>query len=110
MMPRVLRILLTVTLIATGPAAPASDREHEWEDDDHAYDRARRAVERGEVLPIAQLLELLQDRVSGEVVGIEFTREHGRWMYEFRIVDEGGYLLEVYVDAQTGELLSVEED
>lgn len=105
---RILRTLLAVTLLASVHTAPASD--HEWEDDDHAYDRARRALERGEVLPIAQLLERLQTRVPGEVVGVEFTREHGRWVYEFRVVDEDGYLLEVYVDAQTGEILTMEED
>jgi uncharacterized membrane protein YkoI len=110
MIADVLRAWIAVTLLVTSHAASASDDEHEWEDDDHAYDRARRAVERGEALPIAQLLERLQARVPGELVGVDFTREHGRWVYEFRVVDDGGYLLEIEMDAQTGRILSMEED
>jgi len=110
MISAALRTGLAVTLLAASHAAMASDDEHEWEDDDHAYDRARRAVERGEALPIAQLLERLRPRMPGELVGVEFTREHGRWVYEFRIIDDGGYLLEMHVDAQTGRIMSLEED
>jgi uncharacterized membrane protein YkoI len=41
---------------------------------------------------------------------VELEREHGRWVYEFKIVDAGGRLLEVYVDARTGALLPAGED
>ena len=88
----------------------SSDDERLWEDDDHAYDRARRALDRGETLPMAELLERLKTRVPGEVVGVEFEREDGKWVYEFKVIDSRGRLLEVYVDAQTGEVLSMEED
>ncbi len=88
----------------------SSEDERHWEDENHAYDRARRAVDRGEALPIEKLLERLQAQVPGEVIGIEFERKHGRWMYEFKVIDGRGRLLEVYVDAHTGELLSMEED
>jgi uncharacterized membrane protein YkoI len=52
----------------------------------------------------------LKIQIPGEVVGVEFEREHGRWVYEFKIIDSGGRLLEVYVDAKTGTVLSTEED
>lgn len=106
----VLKTGLIVALLTASHFASTGDHEYQWEDDDHAYDRARRAVDRGEALPIAELLERLKTRVPGEVVGIEFTREHGRWVYEFKIVDDSGLLLEVYVDAKTGKILSMEED
>ena len=100
-----------VVMLATGsPVAVSSEYERQWEDDDRTYDRARRAVDRGEALPIAKLLERLRTQVPGEVVGVEFEREHGRWVYEFKVVDSKGRLLEVYVDAKTGEVLSMEED
>lgn len=101
---------LAVALLAMSHAASGSGHEREWEDDDRSYDRARRAVERGEALPIAQLLEYLQASVPGEVVGIGFEREHDRWVYEFRVLDAYGRLLEVYVDARTGAILSMEDD
>jgi len=101
---------LAVTLMTASHVALTGDDERRWEDDDHAYDRARRAVEHGEARPIEELLERLKTQVPGEVVGVEFEREHGRWVYEFKIIDSGGRLLEVYVDAQTGTILSMEED
>lgn len=101
---------LAVTFVMTSPIALSSGHERQWEDDDHAYDRARRAVDEGEALPIAELLEQLKTEIPGEVVGVAFEREHGRWVYEFKIIDSEGHLLEVYVDAQSGAILSMEED
>ena len=113
-MKHLLMALLLVIGLAglAGLRDPAlgDDYEREWQDDDHAYDRARRAVDRGETLPIAELLKRLKTQIPGEVVGIEFEREHGRWMYEFKIIDDSGRLLEVYMDAQTGAVLSMEAD
>lgn len=99
-----------VILTGGSNAVISSDTVRHWEDDDHAYDRARRAVELGESLPIVELLERLKTRVPGEVVGVEFEHEDGKWVYEFKVIDASGRLLEVYVDARTGEVLSMEED
>jgi len=108
-----IRIALTtgfaVVLMTASHVALTSDYERQWEDDDHAYDRARRAVDHGEARPIAELLERLKTQVPGEVIGVEFEREHGRWVYEFKIIDSEGRLLEVYVEAQTGTVLSMEK-
>jgi uncharacterized membrane protein YkoI len=104
-------ISLVIGLLAglAGAADSAWGDSHgrEWEDEGHAYDRARRAVSRGEILPIAQLLEQLHTRFPGEVVAVELEDEDGREVYEFKIVDETGRLIEVYVNAATGEVLSV---
>jgi len=78
--------------------------------DDHSYDRARRAVSRGEVLPIEKILEHVRAQVPGQILEIEFDQENGRWVYEFKIIDDEGRLLEAYFDAQSGKLLSAEED
>jgi uncharacterized membrane protein YkoI len=98
-------------MLATGSnVALSSDSERQWEDDDYTHDRARRAVDRGESLPVAELLERLKTQVPGEVVGFEFEREDGKWVYEFKVINDRGRLLEVYVDAETGAVLSMEED
>jgi uncharacterized membrane protein YkoI len=76
--------------------------------DDH--DRARRAFEQGEVLPLAEILARVRGELGGEVVGVSFEREHGRWVYEFKVIGAGGRLVEVYVDAATAEVLQREED
>lgn len=114
MKPLLTRFALTMaiagSLMSASHVVLSGDYERHWEDDDHAYDRARRAVDDGEARPIAELLEGLKTQVPGEVVGVEFEREHGKWVYEFKIIDSTGRLLEVYVDAQTGKILSMEED
>ena len=97
-------------LISGSNLTLGSDDGSQWADDDHVYDRARRAVANGETLPVAELLKLLQIQVAGEVVDMEFGQEHGRWVYEFKLIDSGGRLREVYVDAQTGTVLSMEDD
>ena len=37
------------------------------------------------------------------------STKHGRWLYEFRVVDSKGRLFEVYVDARSGEIDEVKE-
>ena len=106
----ILVALPVVTLVTVGSEAFADEYERQWEDDDYAYDRARRAVGRGEALQISEVLERLKTQVPGEVVGIEFEREHGKWIYEFKVIDNNGRLVEVYVDAHTGKVLSMEEE
>lgn len=84
--------------------------ENRWEHGNQAYDHARQAVETGEILPMSQLLERLESHITGDVVGVEFQQEDGVWVYEFKVIDTRGRLLEVYLNPQSGELLSVEED
>ncbi|AHF05034.1 peptidase [Marichromatium purpuratum 984] len=79
-------------------------------DDVADHDRARRALERGEVRPIGEILRAVSARVPGEVVGMEFEREHDGWRYEFKLIAPDGRLLEVEVDAATARILEVEED
>lgn len=105
-----LGIGVAVSVVTLSDSAYSDGYEHDWEDDDYAYDRARRALSRGEILPMAQLLERLYAQVPGEVVGVELEREHGRWVYEFKIIDTKGRLLEVYADGKTGDVLSIEDD
>jgi len=77
-------------------------------DDDH--DEARRAVEQGRARPLAEILNRIQPRLGGKVIGVELEREHERYIYELKVVTSGGELREVYVDAMTGEMLKSEEE
>jgi len=81
----------------------------DWESDKRRdHDRARRALEEGRALPLAAILNRVGNRLGGEVVGVEFEREHGRYVYEFRVITPAGRLREVYVDAMTAEILNGE--
>lgn len=87
--------------LAASPAV--ADRNGEHED-------ARRAVERGEALPMTEILTKVRSDLGGEIVGVSFERKHDRWLYEFKVVEPGGRLVEVYVDAATGRVLKREAD
>lgn len=77
---------------------------------DHDHDSARRAVEHGEALPLSEILDRVRPQLGGEVVGVSFEREHGRWVYEFRIIGPAGLLTEVSVDAATARIVKRESD
>lgn len=92
---------ITLLLLAVAAAAAA---------DPHDHDRARAALERGEVLPLAEILATVAAQVPGEVVEVELEREHGDWVYELKVIAPDGRVLEVLVDAAAGRLLEQEED
>jgi uncharacterized membrane protein YkoI len=81
-----------------------------WAGDDDDHDRALGAVARGEALSLHDVLARVRSQVRGEVVGTAFNREHGRWIYEFRIVTPGGRLRRVFIDAATGKPTSDKDD
>lgn len=74
------------------------------DDDERDHNVARRAVERGEIKPLAEILQIVRDKLPGEVASVKLERERGRLSYELRIVGTKGRLLEVHVDAATGEI------
>lgn len=77
---------------------------------DSDHDAARRAVERGEIRPLAEILSSLRERIDGSIVGIELEREHGRWVYEIKTLAGRGRRAKFYIDARTGEFLDDEKD
>lgn len=50
------------------------------------------------------------ERVPGIVLESEMEKEKGRLVYEFEIRDKDNKIFEVLVDANTGEIVSVEEE
>ncbi len=91
--------LAAAVLLACGEA-PAVARDH---------DEARRAVEAGEIRPLADILNAVRDKLPGQVVGVKLEQEQGAWVYEFRVVDAKGRLFEVYVDARSGAIERTKE-
>lgn len=73
-----------------------------WASGEHDHDRARKAVEAGEVLPLKSILERVERDYPGQVMEVELEREGGRWLYEIKILRSGGSLLKLKVDARDG--------
>lgn len=90
-LPAVAAALLAVTA-ATGLGAS----EH---------DRARRAVEAGEALPLAEVLEVIQARHPGRALDADMVEEGGRLVYRIKWLGDDGTVLEISADARTAEIL-----
>lgn len=88
---------LLLMLALTGAAASARD------DSDH--DRARDALRAGDVLPLTVVLDRLAREHPGQVLEVELESEDGRWVYEVRLLQPGGRLVKLELDARSGELL-----
>ena len=78
--------------------------------DDIGHEAARRLVEEGKILGLAEVLEQVGQKVPGKLLGTELEYEDGRIVYEIKILRPGGRLQEVEVDAATGHIISIEDD
>ena len=89
-------LALFAALLLALPHAAHADGDHE---------RARAALQAGEVLPLTTVLERLQRSHPGQVLEVELEREKGRWIYEIKLLQADGHLLKLEVDARSAEVL-----
>ncbi len=106
-------LVLALRLSAAAPPSPrppavAEGRQPGDIDGDDDHERARDAFERGEIVPLQKVLAVVGARIEGEIAEIEFEREDGVWAYEVKIITPNGRMIEVYVDAGTGEIMKIE--
>lgn len=91
--------LLLAGVLAT-PLAQASDKDHE---------RARQAVQAGQVMPLPAVLDKLALTHPGQVLEVELDRERysdrETWVYEIKLLHADGQLLKLELDAKTAEVL-----
>lgn len=101
------RIMLTLLMLGLPPAAAQAQAPDDEDVLDSDY--ARAAVARGEILPLSELLPRISARFPGQVLDIELDlHDDGRFEeYEFEILTPDGRLIEVDVDAATGEITEV---
>jgi uncharacterized membrane protein YkoI len=69
------------------------------------HERAREAVVAGQILPLRAVLERLEREHAGQVLEIELESEDRRWVYEVKLLQPGGQLLKLEIDAGTGEVI-----
>jgi uncharacterized membrane protein YkoI len=70
--------------------------------------RARAALEAGEILSLAAILDAVSARVIGVPIEIELERDDGLWVYELEIRSPNGRIVELEVDATDGTILEME--
>ena len=93
------RVAVTTVALALGLSALAvrADRDQ---------DRAWGAVQRGEILPLSEVLTRVGRDFPGDVLEVELEDEEGGRAYEVKVLTPGGERLELRYDARTGELLT----
>jgi len=101
-------LLFSLALLGGGAAALADDRDHGDGDRDH--ERARKALEEGQALPLTEILERVRHKLDGEVIGVEFDRRRNRYVYEFKVIGADGRLREIRVDALSADILRIEDE
>jgi uncharacterized membrane protein YkoI len=91
---------LVLAGLLAAPIAQASDKDHE---------RARQAVQAGQVMPLPAVLEKLALTHPGRVLEVELERERREgnevWVYEIKLLQADGQLLKLELDAKSAEVL-----
>ncbi len=100
--PRATPLLAALALLAAAVTAPAQARE-----DDH--DRALRAVQAGQVVPLPKVLDRLARTHPGQVLEVELEEKRGAWVYEVRLLQPDGRRVKLEVDARSGDVLRARE-
>lgn len=73
---------------------------------DHAdHDRARAALQAGEILPLTTVLQRVAVEHPGQVLEVELERDGRRWTYEIKLLQPSGGLLKLDVDAANARVL-----
>lgn len=96
-------VMLLLMIGLSGPALADSGRTAEERGDDH--DRAREAVVRRDALPLAQILPGIEQRYQARMVAVELDSKGGRLVYELELITAVGRIVEVVVDAATGDIV-----
>ena len=97
------RIMIVLMALGLGAAATRAD------DEDADHERARAALSRGDIRPLAEIYALIRPQIDGEIVETELEREDGRWVYEIKYISRTGRMRELYIDAKTGKAIKTEE-
>ncbi|MBF0219385.1 MAG: PepSY domain-containing protein [Gammaproteobacteria bacterium] len=91
--------------VAVGLALVVAGRGSQAEEYDH--NAARQALEAGEVLPLATILQKLQADSPKQIIEVELERKAQGWVYEIEELDKEGVLLKLEVDASSGEVMTL---
>jgi uncharacterized membrane protein YkoI len=96
---------LCASLLVVAAVVADDEREHQRE-----HDEIRAALQRGEVLPLTQILSIAQQQVPGDVIEVELESKRGALIYEIKVLTQGGRVREVKIDARNGKVIKIEDD
>ncbi|MFO7646816.1 PepSY domain-containing protein [Halomonas sp. 3H] len=96
-----LAVALVLLLALAGPLPASADDD--WQE-------LHQRVSRGELVPMATVLDWLEAHYAGQVLEVELELEHddGRLIYEVEMLGPRGQRVEFEFDAASGELIGIE--
>jgi uncharacterized membrane protein YkoI len=97
-----LRRTLVLALFASASGLFANAARADEETDSA---RARTALARGEIRPLAGILTAVEERYEGRVIETELEYRHAVWTYEFKLLPPTGRIFKVRIDAASGRML-----
>jgi uncharacterized membrane protein YkoI len=103
-LPRALSALVLLAAVATGPAAIAGKH------DGHGHTEARELLRRGEILPLAAILQVAAKHVPGDVIEVELEHEDEGWEYDVKVLTPAGQVRKLTIDARHGKVLKIKDD
>ena len=69
--------------------------------------RARDAVGRGEILPLESVLAGVRGAYPGRVMDVDLRQRGDNWTYRIKILSPNDAIMNINVDARTGQIRSV---
>lgn len=91
-------VLLLLATICAAATAQADAADH---------DRARSAVEAGQIRPLQDILGEVRRQVPGRMLDARL-QQNGRWVYKVILLQADGQVVAVTVDARTAQVLGAE--
>jgi uncharacterized membrane protein YkoI len=79
---------------------------HSYASDQRDHERARAAVQAGQVLPLAAVLERIERSHPGQVLEVELEQKDGMWIYELKLLTSSGQIIKLKLDARNAAVLS----
>ncbi|GJL58260.1 MAG: hypothetical protein NPIRA03_11170 [Nitrospirales bacterium] len=74
------------------------------------FDDDKAELLKGTQITLVEAVETAMKTVKGKAVDAELEQEEGKTVFEVKIVDENETTREVYVDAQSGNVVKIEKD
>lgn len=74
---------------------------------EHDHDRAREALQAGEILPLRAIIEQLERDYPGQILEVDLDRDNAQWVYKIKLLRANGSLVKLKLNAGDGTLLGI---
>jgi uncharacterized membrane protein YkoI len=73
-------------------------------------EEARELKQSGQIMSLETLIAQLRQDYPGQIIEIELDDRDDRYVYDIELVDDEGVVIELRIDAATGEVLRYKKD